>query len=89
MGGMASPSLRKVHVDKQGRLVLPQSWREELVEVPGDVLLERVSDGILLRAVQGPTTVRVADDGLPVLDIDRTVTNEEVLAAIDRERGER
>jgi bifunctional DNA-binding transcriptional regulator/antitoxin component of YhaV-PrlF toxin-antitoxin module len=78
-----------VHVDKQGRLVLPQHVREELVDVPGDVLLEWTPDGVLLRAVHGPTSVRLAADGLPVLDLDRPVTNEEVLAAIDRERGER
>ena len=87
MGAMASPL--KVHVDKQGRLVLPQRLREELVDVPGDVIAERTQDGVLLRAVHGPTNVRVADDGLPVLDVDRPVTNQEVLAAIDRERGER
>jgi bifunctional DNA-binding transcriptional regulator/antitoxin component of YhaV-PrlF toxin-antitoxin module len=84
---MASP--QRVHVDKQGRLVLPQGVREELVDVPGDVLLERTPDGVLLRPVHGPTSVRLGDDGLPVLDLDRTVTNEEVLAAIDRDRGER
>jgi bifunctional DNA-binding transcriptional regulator/antitoxin component of YhaV-PrlF toxin-antitoxin module len=87
MGAMASPL--RVHVDKQGRLVLPQRLREDLVDVPGDVLLERTADGVLLRAIRGPSSVRLADDGLPVLDLDRAVTNEEVLAAIDRERGER
>ncbi|MHB8463229.1 MAG: hypothetical protein ACYDH6_21765 [Acidimicrobiales bacterium] len=84
---MASPL--RVHVDKQGRLVLPQAMRQDLVDAPGDVLLERTRDGVLLRAVHGPTSVRLAEDGLPLMELDRSVTNEEVLAAIDRERGER
>lgn len=36
----------------------------------------------------GRTRIRDAEDGLPVLELDRPVTNDEVLAAIDRERGE-
>lgn len=87
MDGMASP--QRVRVDKQGRLVLPQRLREEFMDVPGELLLERTAEGLLLRPVQAATRVRIADDGLPVLDVDRLVTNEEMLAAIDRERGER
>lgn len=89
MDGVASPLTVTVHVDKQGRLVLPQRLREELVEVPGEVLLERTAEGVLLRSLHAPTHVRQADDGLPVLDLGRSVTNDEVLAAIDRERGGR
>lgn len=33
--------------------------------------------------------VGVAADGLPVLELGRRVTNDEVLAAVDRERSER
>ena len=77
-----------MRIDKQGRLVLPQRFREELVEVPGELLIESTPEGVLLRPIHGPTDVRVADDGLPVLDVDPIVTNEETLAAIDRERGE-
>jgi bifunctional DNA-binding transcriptional regulator/antitoxin component of YhaV-PrlF toxin-antitoxin module len=87
MGGMASP--QKVRVDKQGRLVLPQQVRDELVDVPGEVLLERTAEGILLRPVRAAAHVRIAEDGLPVLDIDGVVSNDEVLAEIARARLER
>lgn len=85
---MASP-LARVHVDRQGRLVLPQRIREELVEVPGDVILERTVDGVLLRPVHGSTSVRDGEDGLPILEVGRFVGNDEVVAAIDRERAGR
>lgn len=78
-----------MRIDKQGRLVLPRAVREELVDLPGELVLERTPDGVLLRPVQAGTQVRLAEDGLPVLDIDREVTNEEVMAAIDDERSSR
>lgn len=87
---MASPSRPvRVRVDKQGRLVLPQQLREGLVDAPGEVLLSSTSDGLLLQPATGAGTVRIADDGLPVLELDRVVTNVEMLAAIDAERGQR
>ena len=90
MGGMASPSQpTRVRVDRQGRLVLPQRLREGLVDAPGEVLLTMTPDGLLLQPATGAGTVRIADDGLPVLDIERLITNAEVLAAIDTERGRR
>lgn len=90
MGGMASPSREfRVKVDKQGRLVLPQHLREGLVDPPGEVLLSRTPEGLLVQPTTGAGTVRIAEDGLPVLDLDRVVTNAEVLAAIDAERGSR
>lgn len=89
MDGMASPSAVRVRVDKQGRLVLPLRFREDLVEVPGEVILEPTVDGLLLKPVHGPSRVRTAEDGLPVLDVGRPVTNDEVLAAVARERQER
>lgn len=90
MGGMASPSgSLRVRVDKQGRLVLPQQLREGLVDVPGEVLLLRTPDGLLVTPATGTGTVRIAEDGLPVLDLDRVVTNAEVLAALDAERTHR
>lgn len=87
---MASPSASfRARVDKQGRLVLPQQLREGLVDVPGEVVLSRTPDGLLVQPATGAGTVRIADDGLPVLQLDRVVSNAEVLAAIDAERGER
>ncbi|HUQ64234.1 MAG TPA: hypothetical protein VM121_10810 [Acidimicrobiales bacterium] len=87
---MASPSARfRARVDKQGRLVLPQHLREGLVDVPGEVVLSRTPDGLLVQPATGAGTVRIADDGLPVLELDRVVSNAEVLAAIDAERSER
>ena len=89
MGGMASPLGFRVRVDKQGRLVLPQHLREGLVDPPGEVFLTRTPEGLLVQPTTGAGTVRIADDGLPVLDLDRMVTNSEVLAAMDAERGSR
>jgi len=90
MGGMASPlqGLR-VKVDKQGRLVLPHAVREGFVSSPGELVLFRTPEGLLLQPSTDPGTVRIADDGLPILSLNRTVTNAEVLAAIDGERSER
>ena len=85
---MASPSMR-VKIDKQGRLVLPQAFRDGLVEVPGEVLISRSPDGVLIEPAFERGTVRTADDGLPVLDLGRTVTNAEVLDAIDAARDNR
>jgi bifunctional DNA-binding transcriptional regulator/antitoxin component of YhaV-PrlF toxin-antitoxin module len=85
---MASPSIR-VKVDKQGRLVLPHALREGLVDVPGEVLVTPSSDGLLIEPASDRGRVRVADDGMPVLDIGRTVTNAEVLAALDAARDSR
>jgi AbrB family looped-hinge helix DNA binding protein len=87
MDGMATPS--RVRIDRQGRIVLPQHIRDELVEVPGELLLERTPDGVLLRPVGGSVSVRTGDDGLPVISVGRAVTNDEVLAAIDAERAGR
>ena len=86
MGAMASPSIR-VKVDRQGRLVLPHALREGLVDVPGEVLITQSPDGLLIESAAERGTVRVADDGLPVLDLgSRTLRNEEVLAALDATR---
>lgn len=89
MDAMASPEEVRVKVDRQGRLVLPQRVRDGLVTLPGEVLLRRTPEGLLLRPISRPGTVRTADDGLPVLRLDRPVTNAEVLAAVDRERDSR
>jgi bifunctional DNA-binding transcriptional regulator/antitoxin component of YhaV-PrlF toxin-antitoxin module len=87
---MASPSRPvRVRVDRQGRLVLPQQMRDGIVDTPGELLLRRTPDGLLLSPVTGHGSVRIAEDGLPVLDLDRPVTNAEVLAGIEDERRNR
>ncbi|MGH8998396.1 MAG: hypothetical protein ACRDY7_03300 [Acidimicrobiia bacterium] len=86
---MESPSMVRVKVDSQGRMVLPRRLREEIVSVPGEVLIRRTADGLLLTAAEGSGMVATGDDGLPLLRVGRTVTNTEVLAAIDRERADR
>lgn len=89
MGAMASPSETRVKVDKQGRLVVPQELREGIVDAPGSVLISRTPDGLLVRPVTRAGQVAVGEDGLPVLDVGRAVTNAEVLTAIDAERAGR
>lgn len=82
---MASPSSERiVKVDRQGRAVIPQELREGLVTPPGEVIAVRTQEGVLLRAMpESPGTVATADDGLPVLRLQRPVTNDEVLSALD------
>lgn len=70
-------------------MVLPRRLREEIVRVPGEVLLRRTGDGLLLTAAEESGDVGTGADGLPVLRLGRPVGNAEVLAAIDRERSER
>lgn len=50
--------------------------------------IREVDDGLLL---EPPTSgdITVADDGLPVLTLGEPITNDEVLDAIDDERGHR
>ena len=76
-------------MDAQGRMVLPSGLREEIVSIPGEVLVRRTADGLLLTAAETPGTVRVGDDGFPVLSIGRRVSNDEVLTAIEKERADR
>lgn len=89
MDGMDSPLQYRVKVDGQGRLVLPRALRPELVTVPGELLIRRTADGVLLTPADRTGTVSEAEDGLPVLTIGRRVTNDEVLAALDQERADR
>lgn len=76
-------------IDAQGRMVLPRRLREEIVTAPGEVLVRRTPDGLLLTPAEGAGTVSIGSDGLPLLMLGRLVTNAEVLAAIDRERADR
>lgn len=80
----------RVRVDAQGRMVLPRALRDEVVSTPGEVLIRRSPDGLLLTAVGPGGSIDVDDDdGFPVLRLGRTVTNDEVLASIDRARAQR
>lgn len=78
----------EIRIDRQGRLVIPRQLRTALGDVPGVVRARLVDDGVLL---EHPSAGRVetADDGLPVLRGVGTVSNEDVLAAIDAERADR
>lgn len=87
---MDSPSRGvRVRVDRQGRLVLPQWLRREIVSAPGEVLLRRTADGVLLTPVAAEGGVEEGTDGLPLLRLGRTVSNDEVIDAIDQERAGR
>ena len=88
MGAMESPSLR-IRVDAQGRMVLPRRLREDIVTTPGELVVRRVAEGLLLTSATTAGVVSTGTDGLPVLHLGRKVTNNEVLDALDRERVER
>ena len=87
--GMSSPSSALVKVDRQGRLVLPLGFREELTTTPGEVVLTQTDDGVLISAVPSQGALSMGDDGLPVLRLGRIVSNDHVIAAVDAERGGR
>lgn len=71
-------------------MVLPRAMRDEIVSrLPGEVILRRTADGLLMTPADSPGNVGQADDGLPVLAVGRRVTNDEVLASIDAERASR
>ena len=86
---MGTPTTMMVKVDRQGRLVLPAPWRDELTTTPGEVVMTHTEDGVLITSVPAQGNVTTADDGLPVLRLGRSLTNAEVTAAIDAERGRR
>lgn len=69
--------------------MLPLWLRRELVETPGEVLLRRTADGVLLTAVAPDGDVEQAADGMPVLRLGRRVTNDEVTEAVRDERSGR
>lgn len=70
-------------------MVLPAAMRDEITSTPGDVIVRRTAGGLLITAAPQEGKVATGPDGLPVLDLDRTVTNADVLAAIDHERSSR
>lgn len=83
------PMVTKVSVDAQGRMVLPKWLRRELGADPGELALRRTPDGILLTPLTPVGEVEDSPDGAPLLRLGRTVSNEEVLAAIDEQRAQR
>lgn len=70
-------------------MVLPRQLRDELLVVPGEVLIRRTADGLLVTPAEGAGSLKRGADGMPVLTLDRPVTNNEVLTAIDQERSSR
>lgn len=86
---MASPSVARVRVDAQGRMVLPRRLRDEIVTTPGELVVRRTPEGLLLSPISTPGEIETGDDGLPVLRVGRLVRNDEVLDAIDRDRAAR
>lgn len=68
--------------------MLPRHLREDLVNTPGKVLARRTADGVLLTPAGSAGELSVGEeDGLPVLALGRPVSNDEVLAAIEKERS--
>ncbi|MCU0261629.1 MAG: hypothetical protein MUE78_11470 [Ilumatobacteraceae bacterium] len=86
---MASPSGVRIRIDRQGRMVIPAALRDEITTTPGDVIVHRTAAGLLITAAPQEGEVAMAPDGLPLLEIDRMVSNADVLAAIDHERSSR
>jgi AbrB family looped-hinge helix DNA binding protein len=79
----------QVRVDRQGRIVIPLRERERLgVEEGGTLDLVATPEGVLLER-RRPATVRVAEDGLPVVTTEdaEQISNDESLVAIRRHRA--
>lgn len=70
-------------------MVLPQRLRDEITTTPGEVLVRPTPDGLLITPLDADGVVSTGTDGLPVLHVGSSVSNDEVLAALDRERAER
>ena len=68
-------------------MVIPVSLRDQIATTPGDVVIHLTADGLLLTAAPREGAVSLARDGLPVLELDRAVSNADILAAIDHERS--
>ncbi|HSM66169.1 MAG TPA: hypothetical protein VK860_07685 [Ilumatobacteraceae bacterium] len=86
---MKSPSDIRVRIDRQGRMVIPASLRDEISTTPGEVIVQRTAAGLLITAAPREGEVATAPDGLPLLELDRVVSNAEVLTAIEHERSSR
>ncbi|MDQ3451534.1 MAG: AbrB/MazE/SpoVT family DNA-binding domain-containing protein [Actinomycetota bacterium] len=86
--------MAKIRIDAQGRIVLPRDVRRRL-GIAGhgaDLELRETTDGLLLELPPAAARVATADDGLPAITIEglpEPVSNDSVLAAIERERSVR
>lgn len=81
----------QVHIDRQGRLVIPLRERERLGLTSGGTLeLVAVPEGILLET-RRRVEIRKGDDGLPiaVFPDSEMVSNDDAVAAIHDEREQR
>jgi AbrB family looped-hinge helix DNA binding protein len=84
-------SMPVLRIDGQGRIVIPLAERRRLGLVGGDpVELIPTYEGLLIEP-RREATVRIAADGLPVLEFTdgRSISTEELLAAIDADRDAR
>lgn len=70
-------------------MVLPRRLRDDIVTTPGELVVRRVAEGLMLTSTTAAGALSSGTDGLPVLHLGRKVTNVEVLDALDRERAER
>lgn len=70
-------------------MVLPRRLRDDIVTTPGELVVRRVAEGLLLTSTTTVEVLSTGTDGLPVLHLGRRVTNNEVLDALDRERAGR
>lgn len=70
-------------------MVIPAALRDEVSTTPGDVVIVRTAAGLLITAAPQEADVAAGSDGLPILELDRMVSNADVLDAIDRERSSR
>jgi AbrB family looped-hinge helix DNA binding protein len=86
---MSGRSGVRVRIDRQGRMVIPATLRDVVSTTPGDVIVQRTDDGLLITAAPREAEISQASDGLPVLEFDRVVSNLDVLDAIDHERSSR
>ena len=80
-----------VHMDAQGRVVIPQAERERLGLPHGGALeLVPTPEGVLLER-RRQATVTYGEDGLPVVTLDEvgTVSNTDAIEAIHLQRDDR
>ena len=70
-------------------MVIPASLRDEISTTPGEVIVQRTAAGLLITAAPQEGEAATAPDGLPILELDRVVSNSEVLEAIEHERSSR
>ncbi len=73
-------------IDKAGRIVVPKSLRDALGLSPGTTLDVSTYGAGLTLIPHGRTASVVDEEGLPVLDSDHQVTDEDIFGLIDAGR---